>query len=304
MVGEGSDFTVITNNYDRSGVMVILSNHNKVEQESATVLTSNGENEIKIQGKLENIIKAKNIIDKLLKNDVANYGQVSDLNSQIFGTKSDSRIKEKDSRAKSLEDRKLAFHNENLSFFRDSNLSEASGQGLNYLVATRDVTGSPLSSQGAGSPFGYTGNQSNSQGLNQFDFHTAVAELKVAENVTDSSDSDSDDEKEEELKKDPEYPGKVEFALKLGYSEYDLLQALLKLGSSAGQNELLNELVKQGSSLTKDSDTEGSKETSPVFLSEDTEELQLFTYHRRQVSNDETTNLRPIVMDGSNVAMR
>lgn len=310
LVGEGSDFTVITNNYDHSGVMVILNNQDAVEQESATVLTSNGENEIKIQGKLENIIKAKNIIDMLLKNNVTHSStrhevsnRINDLNSQAFSLKSDQRSNEKDIRAKVLDDRTLAFHNENVSLFKGNNFSENSIQRFEHLVASRDVNGSPLSSQGAGSPFGYMGNQSNNHGLNQFDFHTAVAELKVAENVTDSSDSDSDDEKEEEIKKDPDYPNKVEFALKLGYSEFDLLQALLKLGATAGQNELLSELIKQGSSLTKDSDTDGSKEASPIFLSEDTEELQLFTYHRRQAGTDETTNLRPIVMDGSNVAM-
>lgn len=310
LIGEGSDFTVITNNYDHSSVMVILNNQDIVEQESSAVLTSNGESEIKIQGKLENIIKAKSIIDMLLKNDAVLAAtrqefsnQVNDLNSQIFGLKSGSKSNEKDVRTKLFDDRSLAFHNENVSLFKANNLSESSLQRYDHLVASRDANGSPLSSQGAGSPFGYTGNQSNSLGLNQFDFHTAVAELKVADNETDSSDSESDDERQEEIKKDPDYPNKVEFALKLGYSEYDLLQALLKLGATAGQNELLSELIKQGSSLTKDSDTDGSKETSPVFLSEDTEDLQLFTYHRRHAGTDETTNLRPIVIDGSNVAM-
>ena len=295
--------------------MVIRNNQDIVERESAAVITSNGENEIKIQGKLENIIKAKNIIDMLLKNNVIHnsrrqedYNQINDLNLRGFiAGKSDFGDFVKDSGAHLSADSRFAFQNENVPVYDGSNLSENDLQGVDHLIALRGgVNGSPLSSHGAGSPFGYslTRNQGTDHGLSQFDFHTAVAELKVTENVTDSSDSDSDDEREEEIKKDPDYPNKVEFALKLGYTEFDLLQALLKLGATAGQNELLSELIKQGSSLTKDSDTDGSKEVSPVFLSEDAEELQLFTYNRKRAGTDDTTNLRPIVIDGSNVAMR
>ena len=289
--------------------MVILHNQNRVERDSAAVITSNGENEIKIQGKLENIIKAKNIIDALLKNNPVagdKHQEISDpandINSRVLCSKlsleNGSNSKNK---AKLLDEQRLAFHNANVALFKGSKLSDDNVNAPSYGAGTID--GSLLSSQGAGSSYGFTGNQTSDK-LNRFDFHTGIAELKVADSVTDSSDSESDDEREEEIKKDPDYPNKVEFALKLGYSEYDLLQALLKLGATAGQNELLSELIQQGSSLNKDGETDGSKEPSPVLLPEESEEIQLFTYHRRHSALDDTTNLRPIVIDGSNVAMR
>ena len=273
------------------------------------MVTSNGENEIKIQGKLENIIKAKNIIDTLLKNnslpehrsqEISNH--TNDVYSRNLSSKpslgNGSNSKDK---AKLLDEQRLAFHNANVALFKGSKLSDDNQNAPSYGPGTLD--GSLLSSQGAGSPYGFAGNQTTDE-LHRFDFHTGIAELRVTENVTDSSDSESDDERGEEIKKDPDYPNKVEFALKLGYSEYDLLQVLVKLGATAGQNELLSELIQQGSSINKDDDTDGSKEPSPILLPEVSEEIQLFTYHRRHSTLDDTTNLRPIVIDGSNVAMR
>ena len=311
MIGEGSDFTVITNNYDPSGVMVILHHQDLVERDSAAVVTSNGENEIKIQGKLENIIKAKNIIDSLLQNNQLTKDksqEISNHTNGVFsrklsskpslGNSSNSNSKDK---AKLLDEQRLAFHNANVALFKGSKLSDDNQNVPSYGPGTLD--GSQLSRQGAGSPYGLAGNQTSDE-LQRLDFHTGIAELRVTQNISDSSDSDTDDEREEEIKKDPDYPNKVEFALKLGYSEHDLLQVLLKLGATAGQNELLSELIQQGTSISKDGDTDGSKNSSPALLSEDPEEIQLFTYHRRHSTLDDTTNLRPIVIDGSNVAMR
>ena len=46
------------------------------------------------------------------------------------------------------------------------------------------------------------------------------------------------------LIQDPQYNSKVEFALKLGYTERLTQRALAKLGMRAGQNELLDELIR------------------------------------------------------------
>ena len=312
-MGEGHDFTVITNHYDHRSVMVILSNRDNIERHSAAIITSNGENEIKIQGKLENIIKAKTIIDTLLKNNVLlldrrqeSFNQINDLNSHGFISNSNYGEFGRDSGGTLPNDARFAFPNDSVPVFPGRNLYENDRQRFEGLIDSRGgVNGSPSPSHRAGSPYGYgLGNQSSVHGFNQFDFHAGVAELRVAANETDSSDSDSDEEREEEIKKDPDYPNKVEFALKLGYSEFDLLLALKKLGATAGQNELLSELIKKGSTLTKDSGTDGSKEVSPASLVEDPEDLQLFTYTRKKTGADDTTNLRPIVIDGSNVAMR
>ncbi|MEQ2270913.1 hypothetical protein XENORESO_017067 [Xenotaenia resolanae] len=99
---------------------------------------------------------------------------------------------------------------------------------------------------------------------------------------------------------------KVEFALKLGYSEELVLLVLRKLGPDALINDILGELVKLGtktdmeqlkgptvsqspssslSSLTANSSLESCRLQSPSPLLEDKD------------------NFRPVVIDGSNVAM-
>ncbi|XP_035994846.1 probable ribonuclease ZC3H12C isoform X1 [Fundulus heteroclitus] len=99
---------------------------------------------------------------------------------------------------------------------------------------------------------------------------------------------------------------KVEFALKLGYSEELVLLVLRKLGPDALINDILGELVKLGtktemehqkgptvsqspssslSSLTSNSSLESCRLQSPSPLLEDKD------------------NFRPVVIDGSNVAM-
>lgn len=81
------------------------------------------------------------------------------------------------------------------------------------------------------------------------------------------------------------YQAKVEFGLKLGYTEKLVQAALCKLGPNPSQNELLEELIKLGAQAPK----------PPDFDSDDAAEETLV---------EETgVRLRPIVIDGSNVAM-
>ncbi|VEN61774.1 unnamed protein product [Callosobruchus maculatus] len=99
------------------------------------------------------------------------------------------------------------------------------------------------------------------------------------------------------------YTARVEFALKLGYTERLVQAALQKLGPSPTQNELLAELIKLdaprrgaagpgGGSSCEGSPTEGL-EAAHEFAEEVARQAQL---HQQQ-------QLRPIVIDGSNVAM-
>lgn len=77
----------------------------------------------------------------------------------------------------------------------------------------------------------------------------------------------------------------MEFALKLGYTERLVQAALQKLGPEPGQNELLAELIKLGANAApKLADTADETE---ALLPED----------------EATGQLRPVVIDGSNVAM-
>lgn len=90
-------------------------------------------------------------------------------------------------------------------------------------------------------------------------------------------------------------PNRVEFALKLGYTEKLVQAALQKLGPAPAQNELLAELIKLGAQ--KGVGGVGSCDNSPTDSTIDVADLLLH--------GDQTGHvLRPIVIDGSNVAMR
>ncbi|KAK9888094.1 hypothetical protein WA026_000370 [Henosepilachna vigintioctopunctata] len=88
---------------------------------------------------------------------------------------------------------------------------------------------------------------------------------------------------------DPGYVARVEFALKLGYTEKQVLAALQKLGPAPAQNELLAELIKLGAQKG------GSCDSSPS-------DSQLDISEQADIAAS-TQVLRPIVIDGSNVAM-
>lgn len=86
----------------------------------------------------------------------------------------------------------------------------------------------------------------------------------------------------------PGYTARVEFALKLGYTEKLVQAALTKLGPTPAQNELLAELIKLGAQRGMSADSSPSDEAPPVLPDN---------------SQDYQVQLRPIVIDGSNVAM-
>ncbi|XP_067010974.2 probable ribonuclease ZC3H12D isoform X2 [Anabrus simplex] len=80
------------------------------------------------------------------------------------------------------------------------------------------------------------------------------------------------------------YTARVEFGLKLGYTERLVQAALHKLGPNPGQNELLEELIKLGAQAPRHTDLAAATHGEPT-------------------DHDEVPPLRPIVIDGSNVAM-
>lgn len=81
--------------------------------------------------------------------------------------------------------------------------------------------------------------------------------------------------------------------MKLGYTEKLVQAALQKLGPSPDQNELLAELIKLGAQRGG-----GSCDSSPTESPLDVIDVQASD------SIGSSHALRPIVIDGSNVAMR
>lgn len=92
---------------------------------------------------------------------------------------------------------------------------------------------------------------------------------------------------------DPNYTSRVEFGLKLGYTEGQVQTALQKVGARPSQNELLAELIKLGAAAgTDDGGSEVGDDASDAL------ELPTFDFNV-----DDGSNLRHVVIDGSNVAI-
>lgn len=87
----------------------------------------------------------------------------------------------------------------------------------------------------------------------------------------------------------PGYASQVEFGVKLGYSEALVQLALVKLGGTPDKDELLAELIRLGTSTPRsEGDTEASDDVADV----------------KEESDQQQSSLKPIIIDGSNVAMR
>ena len=74
---------------------------------------------------------------------------------------------------------------------------------------------------------------------------------------------------------DPEYEHKIEFAVKLGYTEEQLQLALAKLGLQHTQNDLLAELIKLGSLAKGEPEYEATTGTWPRSEKERREEKKM-----------------------------
>lgn len=125
-------------------------------------------------------------------------------------------------------------------------------------------------------------------------------------------------------KSSPGYTQRVEFALKLGYTERLVQAALSRLGTSPAQNELLAELIKLGSQPANKEDTfpnatptqDASSEPPIDWVQQPTANQPEYMSRKCRGElgpgevepeiprcEDANNGLRPIVIDGSNLAM-
>ncbi|XP_032993387.1 probable ribonuclease ZC3H12B [Lacerta agilis] len=96
-----------------------------------------------------------------------------------------------------------------------------------------------------------------------------------------------------------EYQSKLDFALKLGYPGDQIQAVLNKLGADALTNDILAELVRLGNKVENEGQASTGNTTGPAGTKEvASPELSL-----EDEVVDSSDNLRPIVIDGSNVAM-
>ncbi|RLU20210.1 hypothetical protein DMN91_006817 [Ooceraea biroi] len=102
------------------------------------------------------------------------------------------------------------------------------------------------------------------------------------------------------------YTARVEFALKLGYTERLVQAALQKLGPDPGQNELLAELIKLGATCSPRL-SDGPEESDGLLDAEMGADEGggsiLATTMATATNTTSSAGLRPVVIDGSNVAM-
>lgn len=121
-----------------------------------------------------------------------------------------------------------------------------------------------------------------------------------------SSSSDEDSGVSVVDKSDSRYETRLEFALKLGYTEADLDRVINRHGLDCDGNRLLQELIEGSTSmgLTHLNIEEVETSVSPGLLTPDIASSEIFQVVMKKVKSDEkTSNLRNIVIDGSNVAM-
>lgn len=104
---------------------------------------------------------------------------------------------------------------------------------------------------------------------------------------------------------DKEYQAKMEFALKLGYSGEQIQTVLNKLGSDALINDILAELVRLGNKSESEPQPNSMATTGTlVARGQCVKEITSPELSLEDEVVDDSDNLRPVVIDGSNVAMR
>lgn len=94
---------------------------------------------------------------------------------------------------------------------------------------------------------------------------------------------------------------KSEFFHKLGYGEEEVCKVLEKLGQEASENDLLQELIQMASRPQECENWPQPFHLHPIARGSNSAFSHLSA---EEEGCDPTSNLRPVVIDGSNIAMR
>ncbi|XP_042297234.1 probable ribonuclease ZC3H12D [Sceloporus undulatus] len=94
---------------------------------------------------------------------------------------------------------------------------------------------------------------------------------------------------------------KLDFFHKLGYDKDQVYKVLEKLGQEASENNLLQELIQMGNRPQEDEN--GTQRFHPNPVGHGSGHTLTVSQPPSEEGNDPSSNLRPIVIDGSNVAM-
>ncbi|XP_022646320.1 uncharacterized protein LOC111244038 isoform X2 [Varroa destructor] len=281
-----SERSYIVTSLDRLNQLYIV--RGEIERD-ACVIVSACENELTANGPLANVLRAMRLVEELLctkhgnqmlENLVLRSGSKPPITSDPFlseATGPGPMIGGSDGRRDGRVTRRV--ESEDSSY--DSDTESGLGPG------TRSQS-SQGASHGALSP-GMATAPNNVQQLHKHD--------DVSRTVSDTLGAEFAEyisTQKVELKAvlaDPGYQARLEFALKLGYTEAQVQTALQKLGLNAANNELLAELIKLSSSVSKDDQTP----VAPIAGGDQPGGVA--------GSASSGGELRPIVIDGSNVAM-
>ncbi|XP_061169297.1 uncharacterized protein LOC133178593 [Saccostrea echinata] len=291
-----------------------------IERDSQAVVDLSKENShVCIFGKKENVSIAQALIDQLVKKQ-GSIEPYIDIHSHARDKGQDGRKFQKGSELISTNDDKsnVDSMNENGNVLCEedretSDVSHLKLQSSESISRVSTVTGptekrqlrthlalkrtvsvgmSPLPSE-LTAPSKCLLTKTMSYGHNVKLTENSLSNLKLKHQSSTSSEEDTTDEEE--------YNTKIEFALKLGYSELQLASVLKKLGNKAGQNEILSELIKLSTSTDKEPRSCEEENPNLCALEGSSENLLAFTSENCFDLSD--SNFRPIVIDGSNVAM-
>ncbi|KAJ8314938.1 hypothetical protein KUTeg_007088 [Tegillarca granosa] len=335
LIGDGKEFTKFILKFPMNQFSMILEKKDSIEKTSQAVLDFWNEScQVCIHGKEENIGIAQALIEKMVQEQINNstYEKTRSSDFIILSDDSDeNNVEIQNFQSNCCESAKLEEDKGQLLNICDdyslhtdccdleSNLNIDMLNNEEILIKRGCDKGSPCRTPVTAELTHDTDGEKDSTDTS-LELGPSLSELQLSSqvdrNITDNSELDISHT-------DSDFSSKVEFALKLGYTEEQLMSVLKKIGADAGQNAILSELIKIGTSYqpvdscsdscsddfvldhnTKTNSAGGAESStdSTDFNFESSEEkfLEDTDVVEKSATSD---NLRPIVIDGSNVAM-